>query len=153
MALVLVISCSDSGKEDPGETVDKQVLLSLINEARTSGCQCGSDFFPAVGSVTWSDTLEKAAKIHSQDMDNKKFFSHEGSDGSTIIERVTRLGYSYSFVGENIAQGYLTEQQVVEGWLASPGHCRNIMNGHFREMGITRKGDYWTQVLGTRRSP
>ena len=48
---------------------------------------------------------------------------------------------------ENIANGYASEQSVMNGWLGSEGHCKNIMNGSFKEMGAGREGNYWTQIL------
>ena len=50
--------------------------------------------------------------------------------------------------GENIATGYRTEKEVVKGWIASPGHCKNIMSKLYKEMGVARYGNYWTQEFG-----
>jgi uncharacterized protein YkwD len=50
--------------------------------------------------------------------------------------------------GENIANGYGTEQAVMTAWLASEGHCKNIMSSSFKEIGAGREGNYWTQVFG-----
>jgi uncharacterized protein YkwD len=52
--------------------------------------------------------------------------------------------------GENIANGYGTEQAVMTAWLASEGHCKNIMNASFKEIGAGREGNYWTQVFGAK---
>lgn len=143
-------SCRDESPNDPADRADRTELLRLVNEARAAGCNCGTTWFPPAAALTWNDTLETAAQNHCSDMARKNFFSHTGSDGATVSDRVTRLGYRYRMVGENIAKGQLSEQQVMEGWLASPGHCANLMNGQFREMGVARKEDYWTQVLGRR---
>jgi uncharacterized protein YkwD len=56
-------------------------------------------------------------------------------------------GFSY---GENIAFGQRSEREVMQGWLSSPGHCKNIMSKTFKEMGVSRVGDYWTQVFATK---
>ena len=62
-------------------------------------------------------------------------------------------------VGENIAAGATSAEEVMEGWLASPGHCENIMSPRFSEMGIawvvdpkSASGVYWAQTFGTRRN-
>jgi len=52
--------------------------------------------------------------------------------------------------GENIGMGYKNEKEMVEGWLKSPGHCKNIMNKGYKEMGVAKVGSYWTQTFGAR---
>lgn len=130
--------------------INKTVLLQLVNDARRKGCNCGAAHYGPAPALTWNDQLEKAALNHSNDMLEKKYFSHTGSDGSSTGERIINAGYSWKFFGENIALGYKTEKEVVDGWLSSPGHCKNIMNKNYREMGVARAGDYWTQDFGVR---
>jgi uncharacterized protein YkwD len=89
-----------------------------------------------------------AAKDHSEDMNKNNFFEHTGSDGSTLQDRINKYHYSWSIIGENIAEGYSSEKDVVEGWIKSTGHCQNIMNGNFKEMGVATSGVYWTQDFG-----
>ena len=73
---------------------------------------------------------------------------------STPQQRVSRGGYAWSISGENLALGRMTAREAVDGWLASPGHCANIMEPRFRETGIAlavgRASDrptYWVQVF------
>jgi uncharacterized protein YkwD len=77
---------------------------------------------------------------------------HAGGDGSTPAERATRAGYSWQAVGENIASGQSTPEQVVAVWLGSPRHCANIMDAEYSEMGVafaaSAHGLYWAQVFG-----
>lgn len=131
-------------------TVNKTVLLQLVNNARKKGCNCGNTYYASAAPLTWNEQLEKAAYDHSKDMFQNKYFSHTGSDGSSSSERIINAGYGWKWYGENIAQGYPGEQEVVAGWLSSPGHCANIMNKNFKEMGVARVGDYWTQEFGSR---
>lgn len=86
------------------------------------------------------------------------YFSHRGKDGSLAGVRATRDGYDWRGIGENIAAGQGSAQQVVAGWLASPSHCFNIMHPDFTEMGaayaVNPQSDaaiYWTQVFGSPR--
>lgn len=130
---------------------DKQKLLLLVNEARSKGCNCGGLKMPPVPEVAWDDQLESAAEKHSKDMYKHNFLSHNGSDGSKFSDRITKAGFIWNRCGENIAQGYETEQQVVEGWLKSPDHCKNIMSREFRFMGVARIGTFWTQDFGNRQ--
>ena len=134
-------------------TVNKTVLLQLVNDARKKGCNCGNTYYAPAPALTWNDQLEKAAYNHSKDMFQNKYFSHTGSDGTGSGERISNAGYNWRWYGENIAEGYPTEKDVVDGWLHSPGHCANIMNKNFREMGVAKVGDYWTQDFGSPLSP
>lgn len=131
-------------------TVNKTVLLQLVNDARKKGCNCGSTYYASTTALTWNDQLEKAAYDHSKDMSQNKYFSHTGSDGSESGERISNAGYAWKWYGENIAAGYPTESEVVAGWLSSPGHCANIMNKNYKEMGVAKVGDYWTQDFGSK---
>ncbi|MCW3073857.1 MAG: hypothetical protein JWP69_926 [Flaviaesturariibacter sp.] len=131
-------------------TLDKTLLLKLVNEARGKGVQCGDVWYPPVAPLSWNIQLEAAATLHSADMFRKKYFSHIEDDGSTANTRIEKAGYIWMTYGENIAFGYATEKDVVDGWLKSPGHCKNIMNKAFKEVGIGRVGDYWTQDFGSK---
>jgi uncharacterized protein YkwD len=130
--------------------VNKSLLLQLVNEARKRGCQCGDVWYPATTPLTWDSQLEKAALLHSNDMYANNYFSHAAKDGSKAGDRIDKLGYRWRTYGENIAFGYRSEKEVVKGWLLSPGHCKNIMSSSFKEMGVSRVGDYWTQVFATK---
>ncbi len=130
--------------------VDKTKMLQLINSVRQTGCKCGSTSMPAVAVVVWNDKLAKAAYDHSADMKNNNYFSHTGLNGSNPGNRISAAGYSWKAYGENIAEGYTSEKAVVNGWLNSEGHCKNIMSPLFKEMGVGREANYWTQEFGTR---
>ena len=151
----LIISCpaqdSIPSFDNPASAspLNNTVLLQLVNNARKKGCKCGNTYYPPVAALTWNNQLEKAANSHSTDMFRNKYFSHTGSDGSGAGERITNAGYNWRFYGENIAQGYLSEKEVVKGWLGSPGHCANIMSKNYREMGAARVGDFWTEDFGS----
>ena len=133
-------------------------VLELVNAARTKERLCGNKRFPAAPPVTWNEKLAQTAMAHSTDMANRNYFQHKGKDGSVVGTRAQRSGYRWRNIGENLAAGQGSAQQAVEGWLASPGHCANLMSRDFREMGaayaVNPKSDlsiYWTQVFGTPR--
>ncbi|BDS11957.1 CAP domain-containing protein [Aureispira anguillae] len=126
---------------------DKEKILELINEVRATGCNCGTTVKPAVRAVTWDDLLEEAATKHSEDMAENNFMSHTGSNGSSISDRVLAVGHTASSVAENVARGFTSEEAVFNGWMASTGHCNNIMNGNMTAIGLGRSGNYWTLVL------
>lgn len=137
----------DSVYLDATVDVDEKLMLSLVNEARQKGCKCGSDYYPPVDPVEWHTLLESAAQQHANDMNNNDFFSHKGSDRSSAGDRIEGQSYDWKTYGENIAKGQSTEQAVMDSWLASPGHCKNIMNANFVHMGVATSGPYWTQVF------
>lgn len=129
-------------------------VLVLANEARARSRRCGSKQFSAAQPLRLSDTLSKAALAHSRDMADHSSMAHEGSNGSTPAERVTRAKYKWRVVGENVAAGPTTADEVMQGWLASPHHCENIMDPRFTELGVgfvfdtdSDSGVYWTQVF------
>ncbi len=133
----------------------EEVMLARINAVRAEPQVCGSTNFPAVPSVTWSTKLQTAAELHSVDMTTYNFFSHTGSDGSSVSSRADAQQYEWSAIGENIAAGQNTAQEVVEGWLSSDGHCRNLMNSYYTQIAVACVADdntdyqrYWTNVLG-----
>lgn len=144
-----------AGKKMPGPGpgpfppgLDKIGILKLVNEARKKGCQCGTTYYEPAPPLTWNEALEQAALEHSHDMFVNKYFSHTAPDGSRAGDRIAKAGYHWTMYGENIGLGFRNEKEVVEGWLKSPGHCKNIMNRDYKEMGVARVGNYWTQNFG-----
>lgn len=143
-------SAPDTADSARADAAPDPEMLTRVNAARATARTCGTEFMPAVPPLTWDTRLEAAARVHSEDMLRNSYFSHTGSDGSQPDERVTAQGYSWSAVGENIAAGYADEAAAVAGWLASPGHCRNIMSPNYTQMGAAMVtggtyGSYWTQ--------
>lgn len=130
--------------------VNKNLLLQLVNETRRKGCKCGDVYFPPASPIGWNSQLEQAALVHSNDMYANNYFSHAAQDGSKAGDRIDDTGYRWRTYGENIALGYRSEREVINGWILSPGHCKNIMNKSYKEMGVARVGDYWTQVFATK---
>jgi uncharacterized protein YkwD len=133
-------------------------VLKLVNTARAKGRGCGNEYYEAVPPLHWSAKLGAAALAHSRDMAEHNYLGHEGSNGNTVRTRARDKGYPWRSIGENVATGRARPEQVVEGWLSSPGHCANIMNGSFTELGVAYavnpKSDtiiYWTQVFGRPR--
>lgn len=132
-----------------------QKLLSELNVARSQARQCGGQAFAAAAPLAWNATLGTIAQDHSRDMANNNYFDHKDRDGRTPGDRAELAGYSGQQVGENIAAGQDTVHKVVEGWLASPGHCANLMNPQYQELGAayatdpkSSAGIYWTAMFG-----
>ncbi|KPA96862.1 CAP domain-containing protein, partial [Pseudomonas asplenii] len=114
--------------------------------------------FAASAPLAWNALLAGAAEGHSRNMANSNFFDHQDRDGHTPGDRAELAGYLAQQIGENIAAGQDSARKVVDGWLASPGHCANLMNPQFHEMGgayaVDPKSDsgiYWTAMFGTQQ--
>jgi uncharacterized protein YkwD len=128
--------------------------LQLVNEVRARGARCGGRTFAPAPPVKLSDALAGVAFGHAADMARHNYFEHEDRTGHSPADRVRAVGYQEKLVGENIAYGPKSADEVVQGWLDSPGHCENIMDPRFAEMGIafapgqsTKRGLYWVQLL------
>ncbi|MCU0347073.1 MAG: CAP domain-containing protein [Saprospiraceae bacterium] len=152
IALTALLACSAILPKPIGtahfEDSQKKEMLTAVNRLRSKGCHCGRKYMPPVGPVRWNAQLEKAALAHANDMRRHEFFSHTGSDGSSIGKRADRAGYQWRAVGENIAEGYGSFEATLLAWKDSPGHCRNLMNAGYDEMALAKIGDLWVQDFG-----
>ncbi len=119
-------------------------VVALVNKERAKqGC----------GPVRGNDKLDTAARLHSEDMAARDYFSHTSQDGRSPGDRITAAGYRWRTYAENIARGQQTPASVMESWMNSPGHKTNILNCDFKEMGLGmhqgQGGPWWTQAFGT----
>ena len=124
---------------------DPNELLCLVNVERAAA---------GVPLLGYSARLSAAAQAHSNDMASADTMSHTGTDGSTPGDRVSRYGFQWTEVGENIAYGYDSLGHVMEAWMNSNGHRANILGQQFQMFGagVAQGSDgllYWTQDFGT----
>ena len=121
-------------------TVFQTAINTLTNTARLAhGCK----------PLKLSGKLNKAAQKHAKDMSKYDYFSHTSRNGTTWSKRIKKTGYKYPG-GENIAVGFPTAVSVVQAWLHSPDHRRNILDCNFRYIGVgyAPTGNYWVQDFG-----
>jgi len=142
--------CAVAASWDPVAVGFEAEVLRLSNEHRQRGVACGSTPYPSVPALTTNPALRCAARLHSKDMSERNYFSHTSQDGTSFSQRISRAGYDWRTVGENIASGYRTPQAVVDGWIKSTGHCQNLMNRAFTQIGVGFYGSnyLWTQDFG-----
>lgn len=119
-------------------------MLAAINAVRAG---VGAD------PLTLCAPIERAAQAYAETMTRTQVFSHVGSDGSQAWERMAAQGYRWSWAGENIAKGHPDVASVMAGWIASPGHYRNLVNPGFRHVGLGLAADaaganWWVQDFG-----
>jgi uncharacterized protein YkwD len=122
-------------------------VLRLTNEHRAS---------IGVGSLRMVQSLRQVARGHSRHMrkDVHSFFAHTNPEGHSPGMRLTANGVPWEVMAENIGAGALTPQAVVQGWLDSPGHRKNLENPRYTRIGVGWQPggpgddpDYWTQVF------
>jgi len=95
-----------------------------------------------------SAKLQAAAEMQSAHMDSTKYYGHDWQDGTTLKDRLLRVGYTRDTAAENIAWGHKTESDVLQGWLDSPPHRDAILFYYYNAYGLSHKGIYWTLVVG-----
>ena len=120
-------------------------VLNLVNEERAKY---------NVAPLKWDDSLAALAESHCEDMIDRNFFAHNTPDGQTPFDRMKAAGITYSSAGENIAAGQSSPQNVMDSWMNSPGHRKNILNPDFEYIGVglARGGSYgiyWAQEFAT----
>jgi uncharacterized protein YkwD len=140
VTIALLTSC---GRAD--EPVDSvlDALLAAHNHERE---------LAHVAPLKLSRTLCQSAADHASDMAKHHKLDHKGSDGSTVADRAKRKGYAFVRVGENIAKGQKSVEQVMDTWMKSPGHRANIL-ADYTEMGAAQAEDdngdlYWCVNFG-----
>jgi len=160
---------TDSDADDPAEACHPTAqgwpdawagwaedVLVYTNQARAATTNCGSEgTFPPAPPLVMNPYLRCAARVHSYDMAVEGYFDHDspgGPIGDDMAERIETAGYTgWSALGENIAWGYSSPWDVVQGWLDSDGHCANIMSASFEDIGVGYAGSgdlLWTQDFG-----
>ena len=163
---------------------DKIRYLEAINDARAVARDCGEGvgFVAGADPLVWNDDLFKASYEHNYDMVNSIIFGHNGSGSSFDItgsklsktsnteERIRNnnyldddkmVGVVEAGIGENLAGGYVSIDEAINGWVNSPLHCKNLMDSSFKEMGISKIKNpkfiekdgktieyYWTHLFG-----
>ncbi len=134
----------DAVKADDEADVVNTALLAAHNRERES---------ENLKPLTLDPELSRIAKRHADDMAAHHKMAHEGSDGSTPVERLTRENYQCQTSGENIAFGWRRVDRVMKGWLDSPPHKKNILGAFTRVgFGVALDDDgvpYWAADFAT----
>ena len=117
-------------------------VLRLVNIERSKA---------GLSGLKMSNELSNVARMKSQDMADKNYFSHTSPTYGSPFDMMKKFGVSYTTAGENIAKGYSGAEAVMNGWMNSPGHKANILNPKFGTLGVgyVNKGGttYWTQMF------
>jgi uncharacterized protein YkwD len=132
--------CSEAGSscDDESEVCE---VFRLVNVERAAAGE---------SPLAWNHELFVAAQRHAEDMAAQDYFSHTSLDGRSFSDRTRDAGYDASPRGENIAAGYGTPAAVMDGWMNSSGHRRNILAAGSNELGVGLFDRRWVQVFGFR---
>jgi uncharacterized protein YkwD len=131
------VSALDEGEwSDDWQAFEREVL-ELTNAARTKGGCCADEgCFPPSQALALDPQLRRSARAHARDMADAKYFDHLSLDGRTPFDRMREAGFRGCAMGENIAAGQPTPASVMSDWLKSPGHCKNIREPAFEQLGV-----------------
>ncbi|KAI9906358.1 hypothetical protein PsorP6_003192 [Peronosclerospora sorghi] len=148
VALAMVATATTNGLIDAAPSDDYSAdMLALVNKERA---------LAGVPALCMNKKLQAAAQRHSNDMAEKNFMGHGGSDGSTVSQRIAEAGYGWDAVAENVAAGQENVTTVMQSWMDSPGHRENILNREYTMFGTaysynqaTSYKYFWTQDFGS----
>ncbi len=119
--------------------IERQVIDLTNAERKKNG-------LPALQADT---SLSNVARTKSNDMQQNNYFSHTSPTHGSPFDMMRDFGVSYKTAGENIAKGQSSAQSVVNSWMNSEGHRKNILNPNFTHIGVghQKNGNYWTQMF------
>jgi uncharacterized protein YkwD len=160
-ALLVGASAVKGGYVEPPQaalSAEAAAMLQAINAYRAAGASCGGVAMPPAPPLAWDEALVRAAEVQARHMASIADVTHRGSDGSSVGQRVAAQGYAWRTTGENVAAGLDGMHATLAQWMASPGHCRNMMNPQFRDVAVARQDRlastyryYWAMVLGAKK--
>jgi uncharacterized protein YkwD len=128
-------------------------MLTRVNAERAAA---------GVGPLLRDPRLDEAAQHHAEDMLLRSYYNHVSPDGTTPSTRVRKSGYAGRVVAENIARGPVAVEEVMDNWMGSSGHRRNLLLPAFTHLGIgvvvgrnPAMGDtvIWVQDFGSPAGP
>lgn len=118
----------------------EQKVVDLTNQERAKN---------GLAALKVDTALSKVAREKSLDMSNNGYFSHTSPTYGSPFDMMKQFGISYQYAGENIAMGQRTPEEVVQAWMNSEGHRKNILSANFNYIGVgyVETGNYWTQMF------
>ena len=129
--------------------------VAAINQARAREQVCGNQRMAATTPIRWDARTMQAARTQALYLQRVNQFGHTGENGSHVGDRLKATGFVWQKVGENLAAGFNSVEEVVISWLASPSHCRVLMTPEFNVAGVSyvageednTYANYWALVM------
>ena len=121
----------------------EQEVANIVNKERAAR---------GLAPLKFNWELSRVARMKSQDMINKNYFSHTSPTYGSPFNMMENFGFKFTAAGENIAYGQTTPAEVMNSWMNSPGHRANILSPIYTEIGVgaAKKANgtlYWTQMF------
>ncbi|HEL4824394.1 TPA: sporulation protein [Clostridioides difficile] len=134
---------NNSGSTSESFSASQKEVVDLVNIERAKA---------GLNPLTLDSSISNVATKKSQDMIDNNYFSHNSPTYGSPFDMLKKFGISYKTAGENIAMGQKTPKEVVNAWMNSEGHRKNIMNPNFSKIGVgvaQKSGGsiYWTQIF------
>ncbi len=134
---------NNSGSTNENFSAYQKEVVDLVNIERSKA---------GLNPLTLDSSISNVATKKSQDMIDNNYFSHNSPTYGSPFDMLKKFGISYKTAGENIAMGQKTPKEVVNAWMNSEGHRKNIMNPNFSKIGVgvaQKSGGsiYWTQIF------
>jgi uncharacterized protein YkwD len=139
--------------QEAGLAALAEALVNRVNQVRAAGADCGSfGHMAKAAPLRASAALSCSARLHSEDMALRGYFSHRNPDGQEPQARARAAGFR-SAASENIAWGQATPEEVVAAWLRSPDHCKTMLDPRWSLTGAAHRRTeagrtFWTQAFG-----
>lgn len=131
---------------DCGLAEDEEAVVELVNEMRAEPQTCGETVWPAAGPVEHVPLMRCASRLHAWDQQHRGYYSHDSPEGHGPGYRMNKTGAGTT-AAENIFMTTMDPEGTMAGWMNSPGHCQNIMNGDYSYIGVGRFGGHWVMKL------
>lgn len=130
--IFLQVGFSILGYAKPGllgisSSITQQKIIELTNAQRIKS---------GLGPVVENEALDKAAKLKGQNMIEENYWAHFAPSGKSPWDFILGAGYKFTYAGENLAKNFQTDEDVVNAWMNSPSHRDNLLNTHYKDVGI-----------------
>ncbi|MCC0680388.1 sporulation protein [Clostridioides sp. ES-S-0005-03] len=134
---------NNSGSTTGNFSAYQKEVVDLVNVERSKA---------GLNPLTLDADVSNVATKKSQDMIDNNYFAHNSPTYGSPFDMLKKFGISYKTAGENIAMGQKTPKEVVNAWMNSEGHRKNILNPNYSKIGVgvaQKSGGsiYWTQIF------
>jgi uncharacterized protein YkwD len=115
-------------EENPESFLTRSGIIEWTNKEREE---------QGLAPLEENEKLNYSALIKAQDMFAKQYFSHDSPSGVSVGDLAQSVGYEFIIIGENLALGdFHNDEEILQGWMNSPGHRENILNDRYQEIGV-----------------
>lgn len=138
---ITIITEETNAQKDTEVLSFAQQVVKLVNEERSKA---------GLSALSYDSKVEAAANVRAKETELS--FSHSRPDGTSFSTALKEQNISFRMSGENIAYGQISAEDVMKGWMNSPGHRANILNGNYTSIGVgyykaANGRNYWTQLF------